>query len=312
MEGVMDHTMRALLSKIGGMDYFVSEFVRVTQQPIPTSSFIRLVPEHQNQGRTEHKHPVHTQLLGSNAELMAESALHAVLAGATHIDVNFGCPAKRVNGHGGGSVLLETPQTLHDIMSGIRKKLPAHIPVSAKIRLGFNDEALLFDNVAAIEAAGTNTLTVHGRTKKDGYKPPARWEKIGSIQDKTGMTVVANGDIIDANTLLRCQSITGCRHFMIGRGALNNPFAFHQIRKQLNGEVSTSDATDFAELFAHYALALQNNYDDISALGRLKQWCGHLKFEFNPVNHHLYDLRRSQTVTELVNKFREIMTEKPL
>ena len=112
--------------------------------------------------------------------------------------------------------------------------------------------------------------------------------------------------------MLRWQCITGWRHVRIGRDALNNPFAFHQIRKQLNGEVSTSDTTDFAELFAHYALALQNNYDDISALGRLKQWCGNLKFEFNPVNHHLHDLRRSQTVTELVNKFREIMTEKPL
>ncbi|MGP3372513.1 tRNA-dihydrouridine synthase family protein, partial [Escherichia coli] len=145
---------------------------------------------------------------------MAESAINAIEAGATHIDVNFGCPAKRVNGHGGGSVLLQTPDALYDIMSTIRKNLNSDIPVSAKIRLGFEDESLLFDNVAAIESAGVGTLTIHGRTKKDGYKPPARWEKIGEIQDNTKMIVVANGDIIDTHSLLRCQSITGCHHFM--------------------------------------------------------------------------------------------------
>ena len=226
MEGVMDHTMRSLLSKIGGMNYLVSEFIRVTQYPIPASTFKRLVPENKNNAHTKYNHPVHTQLLGSNAELMAESALNAIEAGASHIDINFGCPAKRVNGHGGGSVLLQNPDSLYDIMKAVRRKLPQNIIVSAKIRLGYENEDLLFDNVAAIEAAGTNKLTIHGRTKKDGYKPPARWEKIGEIQDRTNMLVVANGDITNKESLLKCQSISGCNHFMIGRGTLNNPFLF--------------------------------------------------------------------------------------
>ena len=149
----MDHTMRNLLSEVGGMDYLVSEFVRVTQYAIPAHTFKRLVPENANQAKTKNHHPVHTQLLGSNPELMAESAFNAVQSGATHIDVNFGCPAKRVNGHGGGSVLLQTPSALYEIMSNIRKQLPEHIPLSAKIRLGYEDEALLLDNVAAIENA---------------------------------------------------------------------------------------------------------------------------------------------------------------
>jgi tRNA-dihydrouridine synthase C len=307
MEGVMDHTMRALLSQIGGMDYLVSEFIRVTQYPIPSSSFKRLVPENQNHAQTTHKHPVYTQLLGSNAELMAESAFNAVDAGATHIDVNFGCPAKRVNGHGGGSVLLQSPNTLHEVMSSIRKSLPNNIPISAKIRLGYEDEDLLFDNVAAIEAAGTNTLTVHGRTKKDGYKPPARWEKIGTIQDRTKMVVVANGDIIDFDSLLRCQSITGCQHFMIGRGALNNPFVFQQIRSKLNKQDNTVTTTTFIKLFADYTAKLQDHYDDVATLGRLKQWCGHLRFGFVEIKDNLQTLRRCQNISELTQTFSDIM-----
>lgn len=307
MEGVMDHTMRNLLSKIGGMDYLVSEFIRVTQHPIPITAFKRLVPENTTQARTAHNHPVHTQLLGSNAELMAESALNAIRAGATHIDVNFGCPAKRVNGHGGGSVLLQTPDTLYSIMNAIRITLPNEIPLSAKIRLGFEDEALLFDNVAAIEAAGVSTLTIHGRTKKDGYKPPARWEKIGEIQDKTNMTVVANGDIVDIESLLRCQSITGCQHFMIGRGSLNNPFVFQQIREQLNGHVSTIDRTLLKTLFASYSTELQKYCNDTDTLGRLKQWCGHLRFGFEEIQENLHTLRRCKSTYEIIKTFEDII-----
>lgn len=305
----MDHTMRNLLSQIGGMDYLVSEFVRVTQYAIPSSTFKRLVPENANNARTNHQHPVHTQLLGSNAELMAESALNAVNAGATHIDVNFGCPAKRVNGHGGGSVLLQTPDALYDIMSAIRKTLPSEIPVSSKIRLGFEDETLLFDNVAAIEAAGVGTLTIHGRTKKDGYKPPARWEKIGEIQDKTSMIVVANGDISDTESLLRCRAITGCQHFMIGRGSLNNPFVFRNIQAELNGQNSHADLTALAGLFINYTDALKEHYDEVATLGRLKQWCGHLRFGFVEVKENLQELRRCKSVNELTQTFESIISK---
>lgn len=299
MEGVMDHTMRKLLSQIGGMDYLVSEFVRVTQYSIPAHTFKRLIPENKNKAKTEHNHPVHTQLLGSNAELMAESAFNAVAAGATHIDVNFGCPAKRVNGHGGGSVLLQTPSTLYDIMHAIRKTLPTHIPVSAKIRLGYEDEILLFDNVAAIESAGTEKLTIHGRTKKDGYKPPARWEKIGEIQDKTEMTVVANGDIIDADSLLRCQAITGCNHFMIGRGSLSNPFIYQDLRAAIQGNTIENHQRELVALFTSYTKSLQQDYDEVATLGRLKQWCGHLRFEFDAIKENLQTLRRCKSVSEL-------------
>ncbi|ETX09371.1 tRNA-dihydrouridine synthase C [Marinomonas ushuaiensis DSM 15871] len=309
MEGVMDHTMRSLLSKIGGMDYLVSEFVRVTQYAIPSSTFKRLVPENNNSAQTKYNHPVHTQLLGSNPELMSESALNAVKAGATHIDINFGCPAKRVNGHGGGSVLLQNPNSLYDIMKAVRSKLPQGIIVSAKIRLGYENEELLFDNVAAIEAAGTNKLTVHGRTKKDGYKPPARWEKIGEIQDRTKMLVVANGDITDKESLLRCRSISGCSHFMIGRGSLNNPFIFQDLRTELENKQKIEHQNDLIELFIDYTTQLQKEYDEVATLGRLKQWCGHLRFEYTTIKDNLNTLRRSKSVIEFSDNIKSALGE---
>lgn len=298
MEGIMEHTMRNLLSNIGGMDYFVAEFVRVTQYPIPVKSFRRLVPETNNQGKTQHQHPVHLQLLGSAPELMALSAQNAISAGATHIDLNFGCPTKRVNGHGGGSVLLNETQTLYDIVKSVRSALPSSIPVSAKIRLGYEDESLLFDNVAAIEDAGANKLVIHGRTKKDGYKPPARWEKIAKVNAISKMQIVANGDIKDKKSLLLCKEITGCNEFMIGRAALQNPFIFEELRAFLDNQTDTFQAVSLHQLLYHYHQQLNTSYDDFARLGRLKQWCGHLRRHFPTIENQLNRLRNCKTTED--------------
>lgn len=302
MEGIMEHTMRSLLSDIGGMDYFVAEFVRVTQYPIPTKSFQRLVPESANRGHTSNHHPVHLQLLGSAPELMAISANNAVKAGATHIDINFGCPTKRVNGHGGGSVLLQQPELLHNIVKAIRATLPDHIPLSAKIRLGYEDESLLFENVAAIESAGASKLVVHGRTKKDGYKPPARWEKIARIREISKMNIVANGDIKDANSLRLCHEITGCNEFMIGRAALQNPFVFQEIRASLHEGMYEERPISLADLLTNYHQQLHSSYDDFAKLGRLKQWCGHLRRHFPAIEKQLNVLRSCKTTEDFFSQ----------
>ncbi|WP_191601286.1 tRNA dihydrouridine synthase [Marinomonas algicola] len=302
MEGIMDHTLRQLLSEVGGMDYFVSEFVRVTQYPIPSHTFHRLIPENTQGATTKHKHPVHTQLLGSVPDLMALSAANAIESGSTHIDVNFGCPAKRVNGHGGGSVLLQSPNTLYDIMSTIKKAIPSHIPLSAKIRLGYEDESRLFENVSAIELAGTQSLTIHGRTKKDGYRPPARWEKIGKVKEHSKMKIIANGDITSTKSLLSCLNETKCSHFMIGRGVLINPFIFQDIKSELSGHKPLDHSKELEALLTRYIHILQQHYDEVATLGRLKQWCGNLRHQFIVIEENLTSLRQSQSVDEFINK----------
>ncbi len=290
----MDHTMRALLSKIGGMDYLVSEFVRVTQQPTSSQAFKKLVPELNTGAKTIHGHPVHIQLLGSDAEIMGASAANAVDAGATHIDINFGCPAKRVNGHGGGSFLLQTPEALFNIVHTVKTSLPKNIPLSAKMRLGFMDESLFYENLAAIEAAGAQTLTIHGRTKKDGYGPPARWEKIGHAKQQSTMNIIANGDINSQLNLEACLAQTQCHHFMIGRGSLSNPFIFRELK---GGEAGTF--TELYDIIQGYMTTLGEHYDDFATLGRIKQWSAHLRQDWPIIAENLKSIRQTQSTYEL-------------
>lgn len=177
MEGLTDPLMRQVLTSIGQYDWTVSEFIRVTQHVLPAHVFYKYVPEllHENdlKGRTIHGTPVHIQLLGSKPELMAGNAVRAVELGALAIDINFGCPAKTVNNHRGGSVLLAEPETLYQIIHAVRQAVPSDTPVSAKIRLGYENTNLTQEIGDAVQSANASWLTVHARTKTQGYKPPA-------------------------------------------------------------------------------------------------------------------------------------------
>ncbi|WP_245958018.1 tRNA dihydrouridine synthase [Marinomonas piezotolerans] len=301
MEGVMDHTMRSLLSQIGGMNYLVSEFVRVSQQAVSSAALKKLVPELNHNAKTTEGCPVHIQLLGSNPEIMGETAYNAVCAGASHIDINFGCPAKRVNGHGGGSFLLQSPNTLFEIVDNIRTAIPSNIPLSAKIRLGFMDESLFFQNLEAIEKGGANALTIHGRTKKDGYGPPARWEKIKQAKSNSNMTIIANGDIRSQESLTACVAATHCKDFMIGRGSLSNPFIFRELK-----EGNAGSETELLDLIENYIDTLLLNYDEFATLGRIKQWCAHLRQSWPCIANQLKTIRQTQSTSELKTLFAEM------
>lgn len=223
MEGVSDAVVRGLLSELGGMDFCVSEFLRVTQHPLSAATLRKHVPELETGGRTRSGVPVQVQLLGSHPEMMAQSAARAVDLGALAIDLNFGCPARRVNGHDGGAALLKCPDRLEGVVAAVRRAVPSGIPVSTKIRLGFEDPDDVFDVVVAAEAAGSDWITIHGRTKKQMYRPPADWARIGLAADRVRIPVVANGDIFAPEDLDRCRAATGCAAFMVGRGAFRDP-----------------------------------------------------------------------------------------
>ena len=232
MEGVSDAIVRNLLAGLGGMDYCVSEFLRVTHHPLSAHVLLKHVPELALGGRTPTGVPVQVQLLGSNPEMMAASAQQAVDLGALAIDLNFGCPARRVNGHDGGAALLKAPSRLERVVDAVRRAVPSTIAVSTKIRLGFDDPDDVFDVVRAAESAGTNWITIHGRTKVQMYKPPADWARIGRAADLVRIPVVANGDIFGPEDLERCRQETDCRAFMLGRGAFRQPGLLPELRRQ--------------------------------------------------------------------------------
>ena len=277
MEGLTDPLMRQILTQIASdlgrpYDWSVSEFIRVTQHVLPAHVFYKYVPELRHDAKTACGTPIHIQLLGSEAQLMADNAAYACALGAPAIDINFGCPAKTVNSHRGGSVLLDEPETMYQIISAVRQAVPAHIPVSAKIRLGYTDSSRMDEIKAAIAASGADWLTIHARTKTQGYKPPAYWDKIQSF-NTLDIPVIANGEIWNSEHAQNCMAQSGTAHLMLGRGAVTRPDLVAQIDRE-HSQISNDQTTLLWQaLIAHQIKFLQGEAkSDIVLVGRYKQW----------------------------------------
>lgn len=232
MEGVVDHAMRSLYAALGGMDAFVTEFVRVTDTRLPERVFKKYCPEL----AAPLTLPVKVQLLGSNPQALAENAAKVAALGASGIDLNFGCPAKTVNKNRGGACLLDEPALLFDIVAAVRAAVPAATPVTAKIRLGFHRREGYLDTAKALAGAGASELVVHARCKSDGYKPPAYWHHIAEIRAVVDIPVIANGDIWTVADYLECRRQSACDDVMLGRGLLARPDLARAIKAHHQGD----------------------------------------------------------------------------
>ncbi|AHZ86520.1 tRNA-dihydrouridine synthase family protein [Bdellovibrio bacteriovorus] len=273
MEGVVDWVMRDTLTRLGGIDQCVTEFLRVTDRLHPESVFYKNCPELKTGSRTRWGTPVFVQLLGGQAEPLALNAQRAVKLGALGVDLNFGCPAKTVNRHDGGASLLKSCDRVFNIVDTVRKAVPADVPVTAKIRLGFDDPTKCLEIAQAVEEANATWLTVHCRTKTDGYKPPAYWDWIPKIKEKTKIKLIANGEIWNVADFNRCVEVTQCEDYMIGRGVMSNPFIFSQIKQSLNQQpvedMSWERARPLLPQFFESSTLYINDY---FAVSRSKQW----------------------------------------
>ena len=282
MQGLVDDVMRDLLTRIGGFDECVSEFVRITHTVHSRATWLKYIPEIAHANRTPAGTPCTVQLLGSDAENMAVNALEAVRFGADKIDLNFGCPAPTVNKHKGGAVLLKEPDLIYHIVHTLRQRLPQHIPLTAKMRLGYEDKSLALECASAIENGGACALTVHARTKVEGYEPPAHWEWVRKIRNAVSIPVTANGDVFSLQDYLDIKTVSGCDSVMLGRGAVIRPDLARQIKQYENGE--TVKDTDFAEVSSwivqFFNLCLDKEANNKYPVARLKQWLGMMKKEF--------------------------------
>ena len=280
MEGVVDNIVRDLLTQIGGYDHCVTEFIRVTKHLLPPKVFYQSCPELLHGGRTPSGVPVYIQLLGGDPQILADNAAVAEGLGATGIDLNFGCPAKTVNRHDGGAVLLKNPHRLFDIITSVKKAVS--LPVTAKVRLGFENKNLSQEIATAVDEAGANQLTIHARTKVEGYRPPAHWEFIALMKESVQIPIVANGDIWTLQDYINCRKITKCEDVALGRTAMTNPFLAKQIKHFLtHGEDFKETTSPFEELRNRWLpLFLKKSCQqkgDLYALNRLKQWLRFLK-----------------------------------
>jgi tRNA-dihydrouridine synthase C len=297
MEGVVDALMRDMLTTIGGFDLCVTEFLRVVETTMSDKVFYRICPELHNNGYTPAGIPVKIQLLGQHPKALADNAAKAIKLGSHGVDLNFGCPAKTVNKSKGGAVLLQYPETLFEIVKAVRDAVPAEHPVTAKIRLGYENTDNAYANAQAIAEAGADSLVIHARTKTDGYKPPAYWEWIPKIQSVVPeLHIIANGEIWHADDAQRCRAVSQCPDIMLGRGALSLPNLAATIAHG-HAPMTWEAVKELLITYSGYEI-----YGDKGRYypNRIKQWLGYLKREYREAEALFLDIRRLQDADDIV------------
>ncbi len=185
--------------------------------------------------RTEEDKPLGAQIVGCNPDLMGEAAAMIEAMGFDLLDINCGCPVPKVTGPGGGSALLIEPEKTKKIFESVVKKIKK-IPVTVKMRKGFaddtGDEAVRIARIA--EDAGLSAVTVHGRTRVQGYSGNADWNAIAKVKRAVKIPVFGNGDVNSGEDAKRLLEQSGCDGVMIGRGGLGNPWIYKSIEAVLN------------------------------------------------------------------------------
>ncbi|MDP2559937.1 tRNA dihydrouridine(16) synthase DusC [Psychrobium sp. 1_MG-2023] len=277
LEGVIDHLVRDMLTELGGFDLCITEFLRISDALMPERSFYKLCPELHNNGYTPAGVPVRLQLLGQCPDLLSENANRAIELGSHGIDLNLGCPSKTVNKHRGGAVLLKEPERIYHLTKTMRENIASDHIFSVKIRLGWDDPIAVHEISDAIVQAGVSELTIHARTKVDGYKSDAiKWPAITPIQAKQAIKIIANGEIWSRQDALNCQAVTGCDDLMIGRGALAMP----NLAAVIKGQQEPMDYQQLLALLAKYSHFEIDGDKGKYYANRIKQWLNYLRRQY--------------------------------
>lgn len=305
MDGVTDHAYRELWTSKRAestLSFCVSEFVRVSEQPLPDAVLERTCPELKRGGVTRGGVPVLLQLLGGAPDALAETALRAVRLGAFGIDLNFGCPAKLVNRHDGGAALLRAPERIERIVAAVRARVPLDRPVSVKIRLGWDSHDEVVPIALAAERGGASWLTIHGRTKTEMYGPPADWAAIGRARAAVACPVIANGDLNTAARLAACRDVSGCDFFMLGRGPMGRPSLLRRPAVESSGTAESELAEQralFVLLLDYLEELARADNSEARQVSRVKQWLS-LATRVNPgLRPHFEHVKRLEARTEL-------------
>jgi nifR3 family TIM-barrel protein len=268
MEGVGDRCFRKAIASIGGFDEAVRDFIRVPREPhIPS---LAKVYEANELGSI----PLAAQLMGSEPHHMATMAQEMEKKGAPRIDINCGCPSNTVTGRGAGSSLLKEPSFLHEVAKAVVQSVA--IPVTLKMRSGFDDISLFRENLLAAQESGVRYITLHPRTKVDGYGPPARWDLIAEAKSLLRIPLVGNGDILTVEDALKMLQTTKCDALMIGRGSVINPFIFHQIKAHFSGVPYKPEWNNLVRYLEVYQAEMAPEIPLKVKLGKLKQLLGFL------------------------------------
>jgi tRNA-dihydrouridine synthase B len=266
MEGVTDLSFRRLIRRIGGPGLVFTEFIPargLARQEARWRQLAVFDPD---------ERPIAIQVYGREPDVLAEGARVAEALGADIVDLNMGCPSKKVCAHSGGSALLQTPALARDIVRAIRAAV--QVPFTVKMRAGWDAEHRNAPEVARMcQEEGVEALTVHWRTRTDGYGGVRDLSTVAEVKRRVSIPVVCNGDIVDAESARSSLAETGADALMIGRGAVKNPWVFREIAHALyGGPAVVVDATERERVLLGYFGEIRERFgSDAGALGRWKK-----------------------------------------
>jgi tRNA-dihydrouridine synthase B len=301
--GHTDSLFRQVIKSMGGCGLVVSELVS-------TEGMTR------NQARSKHltcfeesERPISIQIFGSDSERMAESAVMVQEMGADLVDINLGCPVKKVVRQGGGSNLLRDLPLLEKIFTSVRKAI--HIPLTVKIRSGWDHNTINAVEVLKVaQDCGIEALAIHGRTRSDMFSGKSDWGVIAKVKEQASIPVIGNGDVFapaDAELMFRETGVDGV---MLGRGVLTNPWLIRQCWDYLNGrDIKQTTLAERARFMTEFLLRVSAGSPEAIVLGKIKKIGGYLSKGFPGSAQLRAQIHSSNTKEEAFKVMREFFSK---
>jgi nifR3 family TIM-barrel protein len=300
MAGITDTVFRRFIREMDGCGLLMTEFTSadgvIRKKDRKAQRFLHFYPD---------EHPISSQLFGSNPDSLAEAARMVEGRGFDMVDLNLGCPAKKVVKCNGGSGLLRELPVIQRIFEAVRAAVK--IPFTVKFRAGWSENELVFRELAKMaEGCGLDAVAMHARTREQGYSGQAQWQWIAELKSLVSIPVIGNGDIRTPEDARAMVAVTNCDGVMIGRAAASNPWIFRQISQYTaTGRYDVASKSDRHEMIRRYfEMLIAEGYPD--ATGKMKQfasWFTHGVEGGAKLRKAIYGAGNPDQIVEAVNVF---------